>query len=152
MIVYSPVNRVANEVAQKFVQMARSLAGRVAGWFFLRNHRYVRCNSRQHRFILANTEQLHDKIKTMSERIRLLEEGLQAVNSQVSQNEHPLLRPDLLTIKKSAELFGIDQQVMTHDSAPEASQKQDDIARPPSTTGSSRDDDEVLSDCFNILA
>ncbi|EJF63429.1 hypothetical protein DICSQDRAFT_55510 [Dichomitus squalens LYAD-421 SS1] len=55
------------------------------------------------RFILANTEQLHDKIKSMSFRIRELEDALHEL-----QSGHPLLREDLLLIKKSADLFGVD--------------------------------------------
>ncbi|KAH8104572.1 fungal-specific transcription factor domain-containing protein [Cristinia sonorae] len=63
------------------------------------------------RFILANTEQLHDKIKCMSERIRQLEEALHSLQSQLSPNEHPLLSQELLLIKKSPELFGVEQQL-----------------------------------------
>ena len=59
------------------------------------------CNSG--RFILANTEQLHEKIKSMSFRIRELEDALHEL-----QSGHPLLREDLLLIKKSADLFGVD--------------------------------------------
>ncbi|KAH9922800.1 uncharacterized protein BXZ73DRAFT_51319 [Epithele typhae] len=55
------------------------------------------------RFILANTEQLHEKIKSMSARIRELEDALRDV-----QGGHPLLREELLLIKKSADLFGVD--------------------------------------------
>lgn len=55
------------------------------------------------RFILANTEQLHAKIKLMSTRIRDLEEALQELHSG-----HRLLRKDLLDIKKSTDLFGVD--------------------------------------------
>ncbi|GJE98290.1 fungal-specific transcription factor domain-containing protein [Phanerochaete sordida] len=71
------------------------------------------------RFILANTEQLHDKIKTMSERIQQLEDALRSSNTKLSPAEHPLLRQELLLIKKSPELFGIDQQMMVHDTTPE---------------------------------
>ncbi|KAI0781976.1 hypothetical protein C8Q75DRAFT_728229 [Abortiporus biennis] len=62
------------------------------------------------RFILANTEQLHEKIKSMSERIRQLEDALQSVYARVAPDEHPLLRQELLLIKKTAELFGLEQQ------------------------------------------
>lgn len=55
------------------------------------------------RFILANTEQLHAKIKLMSSRIRDLEDALQELHSG-----HHLLHKDLLDIKKSADLFGVD--------------------------------------------
>ncbi|KAI0071702.1 hypothetical protein K474DRAFT_1652176 [Panus rudis PR-1116 ss-1] len=64
------------------------------------------------RFILANTEQLHDKIKAMSERIRQLEEALQSLQSRLSKEEHPLLRQELLSIKKSPELFGVGEHNM----------------------------------------
>ena len=80
----------------------------------------------------------------MSERIRMLEEGLQSVYSQVSTSEHPLLRQDLLTIKKSPELFGIDQRpTVDHDATPEACQKHEDVPRASSSVDSLRDDDEV---------
>lgn len=46
----------------------------------------------------------------MSDRIRDLEGGLQSVQARVSTEEHPLLRQDLLTIKKSPDLFGIERQ------------------------------------------
>ena len=55
------------------------------------------------RFILANTEQLHEKIKSMSGRIRELEDALGELHPG-----HALLRDELLTIKKSTELFGVD--------------------------------------------
>ncbi|KAH9854705.1 hypothetical protein C2E23DRAFT_817633 [Lenzites betulinus] len=55
------------------------------------------------RFILANTEQLHEKIKSMSGRIRELEDAL----GEVSPG-HGLLRDELLLIKKSADLFGVE--------------------------------------------
>lgn len=58
------------------------------------------------RFILANTEQLHEKIAQLSERVRQLEDGLQSVQSQVSNHPHPLLTPELLKIKTSQELYG----------------------------------------------
>ncbi|CCM03523.1 uncharacterized protein FIBRA_05657 [Fibroporia radiculosa] len=57
------------------------------------------------RFILANTEQLHEKIKIMAERIRQLEDALQRIQSEHSTEPHPLMRQELLAIKKSPELF-----------------------------------------------
>lgn len=103
------------------------------------------------RFILANTEQLHDKIKVMSERIRKLEDALKTDHSQLSSVEHPLLHQDLLFIKKSPELFGIDQhqQQLPSESTPEALPQHEDQAveehdRAGSAT-SSREGDEVAS-------
>ncbi|KAF9267290.1 hypothetical protein L218DRAFT_955169 [Marasmius fiardii PR-910] len=54
------------------------------------------------RFILANTEQLHTKIHGMSERIRGLEEALEAATS----DHHPLLTQEMLNIKSTMELYG----------------------------------------------
>ncbi|KAI3616044.1 hypothetical protein WG66_014000 [Moniliophthora roreri] len=57
------------------------------------------------RFILANTEQLHTKIHDMSEHIRRLEEALQEATS----SSHPLLKPEMLSIKSTMELYGTTQ-------------------------------------------
>ncbi|KAJ7643980.1 hypothetical protein FB45DRAFT_285047 [Roridomyces roridus] len=57
-------------------------------------------SGRGSRFILANTEQLHEKIAQLSDRVRQLEEGLESV-----QAEHPLLATDLRRIKTSQELY-----------------------------------------------
>ena len=51
-------------------------------------------------FILANTEELHTKIAEMSDRIQQLEDAV----ASLSSDPHPLLHPDLLRIKSSAEL------------------------------------------------
>ncbi|KAH9936325.1 uncharacterized protein B0H18DRAFT_868423 [Fomitopsis serialis] len=71
------------------------------------------------RFILANTEQLHDKIKSMAERIHQLEDALGQLQSSHSTEPHPLLRQELLAIKRSPELFGVErngaQQSNNHD-------------------------------------
>ncbi|KZT69218.1 hypothetical protein DAEQUDRAFT_669927 [Daedalea quercina L-15889] len=56
------------------------------------------------RFILADTEQLHRKISEMSERIRQLEDTVAIFQAGVSNERHPLLRDDLLTIKFGPEV------------------------------------------------
>jgi len=58
------------------------------------------------RFILANTEQLHDKIVELSERVRVLEDALGDMQSKVSTIPHPLLSPELLKIKTFQDLYG----------------------------------------------
>ncbi|KAK7063782.1 hypothetical protein R3P38DRAFT_2820319 [Favolaschia claudopus] len=55
------------------------------------------------RFILADTDQLHDKIRNMSSRIRQLEEALAILQAVVSSERHPLLATDLLAVKFAAE-------------------------------------------------
>lgn len=58
------------------------------------------------RFILANTEQLHEKVHEMSDRIRQLEDALQILQSRSTPEPHPLLSPDLLSVKSTMGLYG----------------------------------------------
>ena len=44
-----------------------------------------------HRMILANTEELHDKIEELLDRIRSLEDALRTLQASVSTQPHPLL-------------------------------------------------------------
>lgn len=61
------------------------------------------------RYILANTEQLHEKIHQMSERIRQLEDTVEGFQAQNSSSQHPLLHKELLSIKSTQELYGTDR-------------------------------------------
>ncbi|KAJ7781753.1 hypothetical protein DFH07DRAFT_791344 [Mycena maculata] len=70
-------------------------------------------SGRGSRFILANTEQLHEKITQLSDRVRQLEEGLESV-----QAEHPLLTPDLRRIKTSQELYVPGNNAPTSEAGP----------------------------------
>ncbi|KAK7062843.1 deoxycytidyl transferase [Paramarasmius palmivorus] len=57
------------------------------------------------RFVLADTEKLHEKIAQMSDRIRLLEDALTILHSSTGATEpHPLLDRDALKIKSIIEL------------------------------------------------
>ncbi|KAI0354977.1 hypothetical protein OH77DRAFT_1404038 [Trametes cingulata] len=94
------------------------------------------------RFILANTEQLHEKIKSMSGRIRELEEALGEV-----QPGHSLLRDDLLLIKKSADLFGVEPQG-AQGSAPEGSRRHDFQQSAASSSSPLREDRQSLSPSY----
>ncbi|TFY69076.1 hypothetical protein EVG20_g3306 [Dentipellis fragilis] len=58
------------------------------------------------RFILANTEQLHDKIDRLTDRITQLESALESLQSQISAEPHPLLTPALLLVKSPIDLYG----------------------------------------------
>lgn len=74
----------------------------------------------QNRFILANTEQLHDKILELSERVRQLEDALGEMQSNCSTLPHPLLTPELLKIKTFQDLYGTanPQRLIHNQSAP----------------------------------
>src|SRR5258705_13095005 len=49
--------------------------------------------------VLANTEELHEKVEHLRSRVRELEDALRNIQSSVSEQPHPLLREDLLNIK-----------------------------------------------------
>jgi hypothetical protein len=66
-------------------------------------------------FILANTEQLHSKIGVMSDRIRTLEEAVQALQLSSSSDPHPLLSSDLLAIKSTLALYSDTQTGSAHE-------------------------------------
>ena len=55
---------------------------------------------RQCSFVLADTDRLHAKITDMSDRIRQLEDALEISHSSNSSHNHPLLREELLSIKR----------------------------------------------------
>ncbi|KAH8093725.1 fungal-specific transcription factor domain-containing protein [Cristinia sonorae] len=55
------------------------------------------------RFVLANTEVLHDKISLLASRVRELEDALQEAHADRSKDPHPLLTPELLQIKRPLE-------------------------------------------------
>ncbi|VDC04953.1 unnamed protein product [Peniophora sp. CBMAI 1063] len=55
------------------------------------------------RFILANSEVLHDKIHELAARVRQLEDALRESHSYVSKDRHPLLTDELLQIKRPLE-------------------------------------------------
>lgn len=55
------------------------------------------------RFVLANTEALHEKINALANRVRQLEDGLAEAHSHNSHAPHPLLSEELLKIKRPLE-------------------------------------------------
>ncbi|KAK2460473.1 hypothetical protein APHAL10511_007520 [Amanita phalloides] len=68
------------------------------------------------RFILANTEQLHAKIHEMSDRIRCLEDALESMQSQVSEESHPLMASPFLGVKSTVGLYNSSQSNFDKDS------------------------------------
>jgi hypothetical protein len=55
------------------------------------------------RFVLANTQELHEKISILASRVRELEDGLAQSHALNSNESHPLLRDELLQIKRPLE-------------------------------------------------
>ncbi|KIM35920.1 hypothetical protein M413DRAFT_32150 [Hebeloma cylindrosporum] len=88
------------------------------------------------RFILANTEQLHGKIQDMSDRIRSLEDALQALHSEHTGNAnqpHPLMETELLGIKSTVGLYSGTQAGAAN------------LSSKPATNESSRHTDSIQS-------
>ena len=50
-------------------------------------------------FVLASTQELHEKIAELAQRVRDLEDALRVTHSQLSSQGHPLLSDELLKIK-----------------------------------------------------
>ena len=103
------------------------------------------------RFILANTEELHERIEELQERITQLEVGLQSLYRQTCSGEsnepHPLLTDDLLNIKTpmGAEIVGsANPRLRRHTHSPETS-----IAGAGIGEG---DPGDELTDSFGTLA
>ncbi len=65
------------------------------------------------RLVLADTDELHKTISEMSKRIRQLEDALQIEHGMRSVESHPLLREELLSVKKGLERHksGINEEV-----------------------------------------
>lgn len=84
----------------------------------------------------------------MSERIRQLEEALQEVHKTTSPAEHPLLRPELLLIKRSPELFGVgvEHQYPNPNSSRDSFKRDDTDLRAPSASSSRDEREEVWRD------
>lgn len=61
-----------------------------------------------YRFVLANTEALHEKITVLANRVRQLEDGLADSHARTSHTPHPLLSQDLLQIKRPLERERLD--------------------------------------------
>jgi len=66
-------------------------------------HLFIPSFLRSHRFVLANTEFLHEKINTLASRVRQLEDALQRSHANLSTEPHPLLTPELRALKKPIE-------------------------------------------------
>ncbi|PPQ94650.1 hypothetical protein CVT25_009381 [Psilocybe cyanescens] len=60
------------------------------------------------RFVLANTEALHEKITVLANRVRQLEDGLAQSHATTSHTPHPLLSEELLQIKRPLERERLD--------------------------------------------
>ncbi|KAI0716023.1 hypothetical protein C8T65DRAFT_642581 [Cerioporus squamosus] len=71
------------------------------------------------RFVLANTEILHEKITTLANRVRALEDALQDAYGQLRPNEqHPLLSEQLRALKRPLERESPEELVQEQEQEP----------------------------------
>ncbi|EJD50145.1 hypothetical protein AURDEDRAFT_160683 [Auricularia subglabra TFB-10046 SS5] len=63
------------------------------------------------RFVLADTQKLHEKIEQMSKRISVLEDALAFLQSQLSGERHPLLSDELMLIKAPLVTHSVDAAI-----------------------------------------
>ncbi|KAJ7726359.1 fungal-specific transcription factor domain-containing protein [Mycena metata] len=90
------------------------------------------------RLVLANTEELHDRIEFLCARIRELEDALRTLQETVSDRPHPLLRTDLL-ISKNVSPRGVNTSIPSPAN----------VDSPESNN--SRSEDESFIDAFGTL-
>ncbi|EGO26826.1 hypothetical protein SERLADRAFT_355454 [Serpula lacrymans var. lacrymans S7.9] len=72
------------------------------------------------RFVLADTEKLHQKIAQMSDRIRQLEDALTIMQSSTTNEPHPLLHRELLGIKSIIDLHAAVDEIQASRESQEA--------------------------------
>lgn len=78
----------------------RSQPARVIGTFLSHEVAWSQCpHSIIHRFVLATTQELHEKITELCSRVRDLEDALRVSHTQNSTKPHPLLTDELLRVK-----------------------------------------------------
>ncbi|KAF9259356.1 hypothetical protein L218DRAFT_908477 [Marasmius fiardii PR-910] len=107
------------------------------------------------RLVLANTEELHDRIDILCSRIRELESALRVLQMQCFDEPHPLLTPDLLQLKAP-------QSTLPAKASPSATTGTSDSRMSSSTSASAgssppeepqdMDEDERLVDAFGTLS
>lgn len=110
------------------------------------------------RLVLANTEELHERIENLSSRIRELETALRALQHTVSDDPHPLLRPELLLVQPPAGPSNTRKTVPNNVSARDQDQNQTVMHSLPTPPGDSpayllegeneKGDDENFIDAF----
>ena len=82
------------------------------------------------RMILSNTEELHDKIDSLLERIRLLEDALRTLQASVSPQPHPLLAaPTTDSILSTIHVYPVQDDRAIHHHRPSTMEdhQEDDI-------------------------
>ena len=83
----------------KFKLLGSLTTGKGNRSFKLSTYSYVILIYVSTRFVLASTQELHEKISELSGRVRELEDALRAAYSQLTDEKHPLLTEELLRIK-----------------------------------------------------
>ena len=103
---------------------------------------------RGNRLILANTEQLHERIDQISDRNRELENALRTLQETVSDQPHPLLSMDVLRINTTQ---GLSSGPSTSSSSKSPSTSRiSPTTHPPNQTEVKQDDEQNVIDAFGV--
>lgn len=78
--------------------------------------------NRSSRFVLASTQDLHEKIQELSNRVRELEDALRASHALTTRDSHPLLSEDLLRIKAPIQREGLSSHTTNGDTTADGPQ------------------------------
>lgn len=101
--------------------------------------------------ILANTEELHDRIDHLTARVHELEAALQTLQSQVSDEPHPILRKDSFQGLPSLSVPSGSGTSPSADSAPPLVQVPEFPSPTPIST-MKLDPAATVESCGNVLA
>lgn len=100
--------------------------------------------------VLASTKELHDRIEVLCSRVRELEDGLRTLQSTVSEQNHPLLREDLLQIKAPTTGLGVASSTpRSADSTPQSTSSVGALSTPRMDKNT---DDDSFIDAFGTAS
>ncbi|KIM38235.1 hypothetical protein M413DRAFT_248465 [Hebeloma cylindrosporum] len=106
---------------------------------------------RGNRLILANTEQLHERIDHISARNRELENALRTLQQAVSDQPHPLLSMDVLRINTTAQHGSSSGPSTSSSSKSPSASRISPTTHPPNPTEVKQDDEQNVIDAFGTL-
>ncbi|KAF8886430.1 fungal-specific transcription factor domain-containing protein [Gymnopilus junonius] len=106
---------------------------------------------RSGRLVLANTEELHDRIEQLSSRNRDLEKALRKLQGTVSDQPHPLLGADLLKLNFQHGSSSSGPSTSSSSKSPSTS-RVSPTTHPPEPMDVTMDEDHNIIDAYGTLA
>ncbi|KAF8167169.1 fungal-specific transcription factor domain-containing protein [Crassisporium funariophilum] len=106
---------------------------------------------KNNRMILANTEELHNQIEQLCSRNRELENALRLMQEQVSEQPHPLLRTDLLSLRTISHPGSSSGPSTSSSSKSPSTSRISPTTHPPGTVDVTFEEDSNVIDAFGTL-